>query len=212
MTDTMNGLAGDRDARLRLILGIALASIVIGGTVDLVLDRPERWLSFHVVFETLMIAGAMLLATTLWIGWWRAEKSLGQMKLRLEERKAERDRWQENARQALEGLGRVIDAQLRDWQLTAAEREVALLLLKGYSHKHVARVTGRSERTARQHAAAVYRKAGLANRNELAAWFLEDLMLPPEARIGPDSAATPGTTRTGSDASLATPDTTAPPG
>lgn len=185
----MNG-PDDRDTRLRWILGIALLAIALGGTVDLVLDRPQTWLSFHVIFETLMIAGAMLLAVTLWVGWWRAERSLDEMKVRLEERKAERDRWQESARQALEGLGRVIDAQLREWQLTAAEREVALLLLKGYSHKHVARVTGRSERTARQHAAAVYHKAGLANRNELAAYFLEDLILPPER--APSATMPPG--------------------
>jgi DNA-binding NarL/FixJ family response regulator len=75
-----------------------------------------------------------------------------------------------------------VDAQFRAWQLTPAEREVALLLLKGYSHKHVASATGRSERTARQHATAVYQKAGLGSRAELAAYFLEDLLLPDTER------------------------------
>ncbi len=35
-----------------------------------------------------------------------------------------------------------------------------------------------SEATARQQARAVYRKAGLAGRHDLAAFFLEDLVLP----------------------------------
>lgn len=169
-----------RDSRLTLLLALALGSIVVGGTIDLLLDQPQDWLSFHVIFETLMIAGALLMATTLWLGWWKAERSLGEMRERLEARKAERDEWRENARKALEGLGEAIQRQFDAWKLTPAEREVALLLLKGYSHKHVATATGRSERTARQHATAVYQKAGLGSRAELAAYFLEDLLLPVE--------------------------------
>jgi DNA-binding NarL/FixJ family response regulator len=37
---------------------------------------------------------------------------------------------------------------------------------------------GRSERTVRQHAIAVYSKAKVAGRAELSAFFLEDLLLP----------------------------------
>jgi DNA-binding CsgD family transcriptional regulator len=167
-----------RDYRLPLLLVVALISIVVGGTVDLILDRPEHWISFHVIFESLMIAGALLMATTLWLGWWRAERSLNEVRARLEARKAERDAWRESAQKALQGLGVAVNGQFDAWGLTPAEREVALLLLKGYSHKHVASATGRSERTARQHAVAVYQKAGLGSRAELAAYFLEDLLLP----------------------------------
>ena len=56
------------------------------------------------------------------------------------------------------------------------------MLLKGYEHKQMAARTGRSERTVRQHAGAVYEKAGIGGRAELAAYFLNDLMLPEEAR------------------------------
>lgn len=172
----------DRDSRLSVLLALALGSVVVGGTIDLLLDQPQQWLSFHVIFETLMIAGALLMVTTLWLGWWKAERSLEEMRERLEARKAERDEWRENARKALEGLGEAIDRQFDAWGLTPAEREVALLLLKGYSHKHVATATGRSERTARQHATVVYQKAGLGSRAELAAYFLEDLLLPVNVR------------------------------
>lgn len=163
---------------MRGVLAVALASIIVGGTVDLVLDRPRSWLTFHVIFETAMVAGALLMATTLWLAWFRAERSLAEVRASLEARREERDEWRESARHALDGLAEAIDAQFRAWHLTAAEREVALLLLKGYSHKQVAQATGRGERTARQHAAAVYQKAGLAGRAELAGYFLEDLILP----------------------------------
>jgi len=166
------------DFRLRLILGVALISITVGGTADLLMDRPQTWLSFHVVFETLMIAGALVMATTLWLGWWRSAQSVVALQGSLEKQSAERDAWKASANAALEGLGRAIDAQFRTWHLTPTEREVALMLLKGYGHKEIAALTHRSERTVRQHAGVVYEKAGLAGRAELAAYFLNDLMLP----------------------------------
>jgi DNA-binding CsgD family transcriptional regulator len=170
------------DERLQLLLVVSLAAIIVGGTVDLILDQPESWLSFHVVFETLMIVGALLLTTTLWLGWWKSSRSVAELRTSLEEREEERDAWRRNARSALVGLSRAIDEQFREWKLTPAEREVALLLLKGHSHKAIAKHTDRSAATVRQHAASVYRKADLSGRAELAAYFLEDLMLPAEER------------------------------
>src|SRR5688572_26082214 len=172
----------DLDARLQWILAIALLSIIIGGTADLAMDKPQTWLSFHVVFETLMIAGALVMATTLWLGWWRSAHSAAALRDSLERQRQERDTWKASAQAALEGLGQAIDGQFRNWRLTPTEREVALMLLKGYEHKQIAALTGRSERTVRQHAGVVYEKAGLAGRAELAAYFLHDLMLPDAER------------------------------
>lgn len=168
--------------RMRVLLVVALLAIVVSGTADLVMDRPSNWLSFHVAFETLMIAGALVLATTLWLGWRRSAQSAARLRASLAAQEAERDAWKESARAALEGLARAIDAQFRAWRLTPAEREVALMLLKGYGHKEIAALTGRSERTVRQHAGVVYEKGGLGGRAELAAFFLQDLLLPEAER------------------------------
>ena len=170
------------DGRMRVILAVALSSIVVGGSADLAMDHPTTWLSVHVVFETLMIAGALLMATTLWLGWWRSAHAAAALRVSLERQSAERDRWRASAQHALEGLGRAIDAQFTDWHLTPTEREVALLLLKGHGHKQIAGMTGRGERTVRQHAGVVYEKSGLGGRAELSAFFLQDLMLPEEER------------------------------
>jgi DNA-binding NarL/FixJ family response regulator len=62
--------------------------------------------------------------------------------------------------------------------LTPAEAQVGVLLLKGLSHKEAAEVRNTSERTVREQARSLYRKADLAGRSELAAFFLEDLLLP----------------------------------
>ena len=69
-----------------------------------------------------------------------------------------------------------IDRQFDRWELTPAEREVGLLLLKGLSLREIAEVRGTSERTTREQARNVYRKGGLAGRAELSAFFLEDLL------------------------------------
>jgi DNA-binding CsgD family transcriptional regulator len=79
----------------------------------------------------------------------------------------------------LAGLGVAIDRQFERWALSPAEKEVALLLLKGLSHKEIAGVRSVTEATARQQARAVYKKAGLSGRHDLSAFFLEDLLLPP---------------------------------
>jgi len=78
----------------------------------------------------------------------------------------------------IEGLSKSIDQQLDSWQLTRAEKEVALLLLKGFGLRELAQLRGTSERTVRQQATRIYEKAGLRGRAELSAFFLEDLMLP----------------------------------
>lgn len=168
--------------RMRLVLAIALASIIVGGSIDLAMDQPQSWLSFHVMFETLMIAGALLMATTLWLGWWQSARSVGELRRSLAAKEAERDAWRESAEHALAGLGRAIDEQFDRWDLTPAERDVALLLMKGYSHKAIARRTDRGDQTVRQHAASAYRKANLSGRAELSAFFLEGLMLPAAER------------------------------
>lgn len=91
---------------------------------------------------------------------------------------ADTARWRAEAHQALQGLGEAIEHQCDRWGLTEAERSVAVLLLKGLSLKEIADARGTTERTARQQANAVYRKAGLGGRAELSAFFLEDLLPP----------------------------------
>jgi DNA-binding CsgD family transcriptional regulator len=90
--------------------------------------------------------------------------------------------WRADMRQLLRGLGDAIDAQFERWKLTPAEREIALLMLKGLSHKEIAVIRDASERTVRQQARTIYSKANLSGRAALSAFFLEDLLLPVEQR------------------------------
>lgn len=173
------------DAR-RVPLAVAgiLLMVAVGGGVDLAFDKPDQWLSAHVLFELGLMTISLSFALYLWRGWWTATKSLQETRRSMRSARAtlqaERDHWRASAQAALAGLGVAIDRQFAAWKLTPTEREVALLLLKGYGHKQIAGSTQRSERTVRQHAVAVYQKSGLAGRAELSAFFLEDLLLPRE--------------------------------
>ena len=98
----------------------------------------------------------------------------------LEVARAEGAQWRADMRELLKGLGSAIDSQFDRWQLTTAEREIALLVLKGLSHKEIALARDTSERTIRQQAQSIYGKANLSGRAALSAFFLEDLLLPRE--------------------------------
>ena len=88
---------------------------------------------------------------------------------------AEGRAWRQESRRFLDGLSRAIESQFAAWNLTAAEADVAGLMLKGASLREIAGLRRTAEATIRQQAQNVYRKSGLSTRSELAAYFLEDL-------------------------------------
>ena len=156
--------------------GFALIAVLIGA------DAASDWSSGggrgHIAVELVVMVLAVGGMGALW-GHLLAARSRARLLARdLGEARADADRWKGEAQEVLRGLGAAIDRQFERWRLSPAEGEVALLLLKGLSHKEVADLRQTSERTVRQQALALYRKAGLSGRAELAAFFLEDLLLP----------------------------------
>ena len=178
----------------RLITGALLAFVAIAAlaAIDLATDLRGGTTVGHVLVEASValvgLAGAAYMLRRL-IEVIRRERAsraeaaelaarLDSTAARLAESQAEAARWRTEAGDLLRGLGAALDQQFEHWGLSPAEKEVALLLLKGLSHKEVAEVRSITEATARQQARAVYKKAGLSGRNDLAAFFLEDLLLP----------------------------------
>jgi DNA-binding CsgD family transcriptional regulator len=150
--------------------------------VDVVADYRSGTESSHLLSEGLAMALALTGAIVLWRQFratrWHAE----QLTVDLAAARQEAQRFRGEAQDALRGLGEAIDRQFARWKLTPAEREVGLLLLKGLSHKEAAAARATSETTIRQQALAIYRKAGVRNRSDLSAFFLEDLLLPAAER------------------------------
>ncbi|MBL7372644.1 hypothetical protein INQ23_25325, partial [Escherichia coli] len=57
--------------------------------------------------------------------------------------------------------------------LSHAEADIAWFMLRGLPLREIAALRGTSERTVRQQAQAIYRKAGLEGRSDLAGRVLE---------------------------------------
>lgn len=160
-----------RDPRARPA-GIALFAAIAGLiTWDLWVDYGEGVAPQHVIVESLILVAALSGIVLLWRRLDRATTGMAVAQ-------ATAERWQREHRELLRGLGQAIAGQFDDWRLSNAEAEVGLLLLKGLSLKEIAGLRETSERTVREQARAIYRKAGLSGRSALAAFFLEDLLLP----------------------------------
>lgn len=70
----------------------------------------------------------------------------------------------------------LMESHFADWRLTAAERDVALFLVKGLSTREIAEVRATSEGTVKAQTNAIYRKATVTGRSQLLSLFIEDLM------------------------------------
>ncbi len=66
-----------------------------------------------------------------------------------------------------------IDIDFDEWKLSGAEADIAWFMLRGLPLREIATLRGTSERTVRQQAQAIYRKAGLEGRSDLAGRVLE---------------------------------------
>jgi DNA-binding NarL/FixJ family response regulator len=93
----------------------------------------------------------------------------------LEIARREGQHWRAKVQSKLNGIKVEMDSQFRQWGMTAAERDVGLLILKGLNHKEIAALRGTSEATVRQQAQSIYQKADLPGKTAFSAYFLEDL-------------------------------------
>ena len=166
-----------RDHRLRFVLiGLfVLIAVLIGW--DLLTDYRDGVDTPHLIVESAILLLATFGATFLL-------RQFHTTRAELYKARDDARRWRQQNQEILSGLGAAIEAQFTRWRLTPAEAEVGLMLLKGFSHKEIATLRQASERTIREQARAVYRKAGLSGRASLAAFFLEDLLLPHDSESG----------------------------
>jgi len=72
----------------------------------------------------------------------------------------------------------IIQKQFEEWDLTESEQQIALMLVKGLSFREVAAIRNTMDKSVRQQATRIYKKAKVTGRHELAGWFFEDLLNP----------------------------------
>lgn len=74
----------------------------------------------------------------------------------------------------------VVEERFTQWELTPAERDVALFALKGFNLAEIARIRQTSEGTVKAQTGSVYRKAGVSGRPQFLSLFVDDLITMPE--------------------------------
>ncbi|MCZ8134837.1 MAG: hypothetical protein O9266_00915 [Porphyrobacter sp.] len=133
---------------------------------DLVGDFAQDGIGPHLVIEA-MAAVALVVAVV-----------LGALQVRSLIAAARRD---EAAVAAAQGaLADLIGLRFAEWQLTAAEADVALFALKGCDIAEIAALRGSAAGTVRAQLARVYAKAGVDSQSGLIALFLEELVALPD--------------------------------
>ena len=160
-----------KDALIIIILGLS----IMANAVDLSTDLSEGADIKHVLGEAFIV----IIATSLivWILYERLQQSreIKQLKTQLLLANKSQTEASEYIIKARKQLSEVITHQFDDWSLTSSEKEVGWLLLKGLSAKEIAEVRETLEKTVRQQASSIYKKAGLSGRHTFSAWFIEDL-------------------------------------
>ena len=132
------------DGRTSAVLFTLIAALM---ATDLAIEFYHGVSMALQTFELLIFASAL---AGIAFHWWKRvdeRRRSGHLDRELAAARAEARRWSEDARrwnqeaqQVLEGLGAAMDRQFDRWGLTPAEREVALLQLKGLRHKAIAEV------------------------------------------------------------------------
>lgn len=162
--------------RLQELLVIAvLTIIVIANLFDMAQDMSSGASAWHLVEEGLVVLASLTVIIGLMIYLRRQKRALERIRLEFSKQQQAAPASAELL-QARKQLGSVIRQQFLDWRLTGSEQEVAMLLLKGLSFKEIAAVRETHEKTVRQQASAIYKKAGVSGRHAFSAWFIEDFL------------------------------------
>jgi DNA-binding CsgD family transcriptional regulator len=172
-------MSSTRDGHILVPIGL-FGGIVFVIAADLLSDyhAGHGHGGFHLVLEALAGALAILGVGLFARHAWTMHRAADDFERDLRNMEVQARQWRDEARNALDGFGAAVDREFAKWGLTEAERDVALLLLRGLSHKEIAQERHTSEGTVRQQSLAIYRKAGLSGRSNLSAFFLAGVTLP----------------------------------
>ena len=153
-----------------------LTIVVVASGADLVADLSQGVETSHLLGEFVLVS--ISITSVLWLLLGIRKQRLDILALK-EELEAEKGAVGSPKKYVLDGrekLRDVITQQFAEWVLTKSESEIGWLLLKGLSFKEIALVRETLEKTVRQHASSIYKKAGVSGRHAFSAWFIEDIL------------------------------------
>lgn len=157
--------------RRQWLIGLLVLQIVCLGflgteaTLDLYGIELEDLLGTRNFLEILVVTALALgaAATALQL------RNLARRNARIEDR----------LRAASGAFGDLLNDHFTQWDLTEAERDVALMAIKGLSIAEIAAVRSTAEGTVKAQSNRIYKKAGVSNRAQLLSLFVEELLAEP---------------------------------
>lgn len=155
------------------VLGLVGVATLIDIAFDLYYGSTLAHISIELMLVLLSVSGVLWLVQHLHL----QNRALEKIKQEIaEEKKKKKPAAPTKGHEARSTMSEIMRQQFKSWQLTGGEQEVAILLLKGLSFKEIAGVRETHEKTVRQQASAIYKKAGVSGRHAFAAWFIEDFL------------------------------------
>ena len=108
-----------------------------------------------------------------------SSQEIGELRASLENARGKLVKVDTHSREIANQYRAVMQKQFDAWKLSASEQDIVLGMLKGLTFREIAGLRETREKTVRQQASSVYRKAGVSSRSELTAWFFEDMLETP---------------------------------
>ena len=144
--------------------------------LDLAFDIKEQDQIEHIAIEFLIYVVLIYVAYVAFVFYHLGRQALDTASKNIDATTHKLADAQQKNKQLQDGINASMQQAFIDWKLTIAEVDVAVLIVKGFSLVEIAHLRSTSERTVRDQAASIYHKAGLKNRIELMAYFVEDLL------------------------------------
>jgi len=158
------------------VLILIFAIVVIASGADLLADLSHGADTDHIIKEAIIVMISILAIAWLLLGLRQQRFEIKSLQQELKTINSPKIPPKKYVLEARKKLGNVVTQQFSEWRLTGSEIEVGWLLLKGLSLKEVAIVRNTQEKTVRQQASSIYKKAGVSGRHAFSAWFIEDIL------------------------------------
>lgn len=155
---------------LALIILIFLVSLM-----DIITDMRSGIEFEHIAHELVLLGICVLMIYFQMRMIFKRDFELGLFSSEIDRIKKEKADYRVKVEELSGNFAKVVDEQFTQWKLSEGEKDVARLLIKGFSMKEIADFRNSHDSTVRQQATAVYKKSGVSGRQELSAFFLEDL-------------------------------------
>lgn len=151
-------------AFLILFVQVACATFFLSDIVFTMFGLPIRPINWELK-EILEIGASVGLVLAVILGAIMLQRTLRRTRLA-----------EDKLRRASGVFAELMYERFAEWNLTPAERDVALFAIKGMSTAEIAVLRNTSEGTVKAQTNAIYRKAGVTGRPQLLSLFIEDLV------------------------------------